>query len=65
MDCPKKSYAPEGEPLHQIVELADNQDLWIKVSPSQFRYDTINLYSGLSGSFGQNVSEWKRSFQSY
>ena len=66
VDCPKQSYAPEGEPLHQIVEeYADNQDLWIKVSPSQFRYDTINFYSGLSGSFGQNVSEWKRSFQSY
>ena len=29
VDCPKQSYAPEGETLHQIIEeYADNQDLW-------------------------------------
>ena len=29
VDCPKQDYAPEGEPLHQIIEeYADNQDLW-------------------------------------
>ena len=29
VDCPKQNYAPEGEPLYQIIEeYADNQDLW-------------------------------------
>ena len=32
VDCEKNSYAPEGEPLHQIVEeFADNQEAWFKV----------------------------------
>ena len=32
VDCEKQMYAPEGEPLNEIVEdFADNQDNWIKV----------------------------------
>ena len=32
MDCPKNTYAPEGEPLYQIVEeFADNQEAWFNV----------------------------------
>merc|ERR1712045_509580 len=31
VDCEKQMYAPEGEPLNEIVEdFADNQDNWIK-----------------------------------
>ena len=31
VDCPKQNYAPEGEPLHEVIEeYADNQDLWFK-----------------------------------
>ena len=44
VDCPKQSYAPEGEPLHQIVEeYADNQDLWIKVSHSQYISYSVHI----------------------
>ena len=33
VDCEKQNYAPEGEPLHQIVdEFADHQDVWFRVS---------------------------------
>ena len=33
VDCEKQNYAPEGEPLHQIVdEFADHQDIWFRVS---------------------------------
>ena len=32
VDCEKQNYAPEGEPLHQIVdEFADHQDIWFRV----------------------------------
>lgn len=32
VDCGKNSYAPEGEPLHEIVEdFADNPNTWFKV----------------------------------
>ena len=31
VDCPKQNYAPEGEPLHQVIEeYADNQDRWVR-----------------------------------
>ena len=32
VDCEKQSYAPEGEPLHEIVEeFADDQAAWFRV----------------------------------
>ena len=32
VDCSKNSYAPEGEPLHEIVDdFADNPNTWFKV----------------------------------
>jgi hypothetical protein len=31
MDCPLQTYAPEGEPLHTVVEeYADEQDVWMR-----------------------------------
>ena len=31
VDCPLQEYAPEGEPLHAIVEeYADSQDAWLE-----------------------------------
>ena len=31
IDCPLQTYAPEGEPLHSIVEeFADDQNAWLR-----------------------------------
>ena len=31
MDCPLQQYAPEGEPLHKVVEeYAEDQDAWLR-----------------------------------
>ena len=31
MDCPLQQYAPEGEPLHEVVEeFAQDQDAWLR-----------------------------------
>ena len=31
IDCPLQSYAPEGEPLHTVVEeFADDQNAWLR-----------------------------------
>jgi len=66
VDCPKQNYAPEGEPLHQIVEeYADNQDLWIKDflaaldKMSMNGNDPSTLTEGPTGWFGAKCQKVK------
>ena len=43
VDCPKQMYAPEGEPLHLVVEeYADYQDLWIDDFVDAFEQMVLN-----------------------
>ena len=48
VDCEKQNYAPEGEPLHQIVdEFADHQDIWFRVSRYLLCHDAFYHISDL------------------
>ena len=43
VDCPKQKYAPEGEPLHLVVEeYADYQDLWVDDFVTAFEQMVVN-----------------------
>ena len=43
VDCEKQNYAPEGEPLHEIVEeFADDQGAWFKVKLLDYTF--LSLY---------------------
>merc|ERR1711892_1399103 len=43
VDCPKQMYAPEGEPLHLVVEeYADYQNLWIDDFVPAFEQMVVN-----------------------
>ena len=45
VDCEKQNYAPEGEPLHQIVdEFADHQDIWFRVEDILLLLPFNNFY---------------------
>ena len=61
VDCPKNTYAPEGEPLHQIVEeFADNQEAWFKVRIDHWIKKCsafLKIFPGLFGRVWQNVKQ--------
>jgi len=57
VDCEKNSYAPEGEPLHQIVEeFADNQEAWFKDFLTAFDKMSNNGYA--DGELVEGPSNW-------
>jgi len=57
VDCEKQNYAPEGEPLHEIVEeFADDQGAWFKDFLTAFDKMSNNGYE--DGDLTEGPSNW-------
>ena len=55
VDCPLQEYAPEGEPLHAIIEeYADSQDAWLEF----FLPGLERLLSNNAGQLEKAPSGW-------
>ena len=48
MQCPKNEYAPEGDPVYQIVEdFADDHDIWAKDFLDAYQQMLSNAFEDL------------------